>query len=119
VRIGCDAAAESVPAVTQGKGTIALENVALGFMFVFLFLADHARRERWNDYPAPTITSRKKGECDSSGQTDSHPDGASTFCGTRPSMNTPMSGLYRENREPGESRAIQAIIQGEQSEPMV
>ena len=33
-----------MPAVPQGKGTIALENVALGFMFVFLFLADHARR---------------------------------------------------------------------------
>jgi hypothetical protein len=30
-----------------------------------------------------------------------------------------MSGLYSENREPGESRAIQAIIQSEQSEPMV
>jgi hypothetical protein len=53
VRIGCDAEAESVPAVPQGKGTIALENV--GFMFVFLFLADHARRERWNDYPAHQI----------------------------------------------------------------
>jgi hypothetical protein len=24
-------------------------------MFVFLFLADHARRERWNDYPAHQI----------------------------------------------------------------
>lgn len=36
-----------------------------------------------------------------------------------PSRKRPMPGLYSENREPGESRAIQAIIQGEQSEPMV
>jgi hypothetical protein len=29
-----------------------------------------------------------------------------------------MPELYSENREPGESRAIQAIIQGEQLESM-
>jgi hypothetical protein len=30
-----------------------------------------------------------------------------------------MPGLYSENREPGERRAIQAIVQDEQSEAMV
>jgi hypothetical protein len=42
--------------------------------------------------------------------------GEGRICASKESS-TP--GLYSENREPGESRAIQAIIQREQSEPMV
>jgi len=54
-RFDSEAAAESVPAVPERQRFVALVDVALGFVFVFLFFADHAARERRHNHVAHQV----------------------------------------------------------------
>ena len=50
VEVRREAAAESVPAVPGGKGIVALEYVAFGFVFFLGLPADRAARKRRRDH---------------------------------------------------------------------
>ena len=44
-----------MPAVPEGKGIVALEQVAFGFVFILALPADHAKRQRRNDNAARKV----------------------------------------------------------------